>query len=112
MDKRMREFEEACKPVIEYLRKYYNPMCKVIISDGFSEVVVSDIGVPNEVQNQNLERRCDMPVLWKYDTELGIAYFCPHCKTFQCAGSGACTVCGGEIEWDKRIKYRGKVFWN
>lgn len=53
-----------------------------------------------------------MPVLWRYDTELGIAYFCPHCKTFQCVGSGACTVCGGEIEWDKRIKYNGKVFWN
>lgn len=53
-----------------------------------------------------------MPVLWKYDRELGIAYFCPHCKSFQCAGSGACTVCGGEIEWEKRTEYNGKVFWN
>lgn len=24
------------------------------------------------------EMQCDMPVQWKYDTELGIAYFCPH----------------------------------
>lgn len=51
MNEKMREFEEACKPMIEYLRKYYNPMCKAIISDGFSEVVVSDIGVPNDVQD-------------------------------------------------------------
>lgn len=51
MDERIREFEEVCKPVVEYLQKYYNPMCKVIISDDFSEVVVCDIGVPNDVQN-------------------------------------------------------------
>lgn len=51
MNEKMGEFEEVCKPVIEYLRKYYNPMCKVIISDGFSEVVVNDIGVPNDVQD-------------------------------------------------------------
>jgi len=51
MDEKMKEFEEVCKPVIDFLRKYYNPMCKAIISDGFSEVVVSDIGVPNEVQD-------------------------------------------------------------
>lgn len=51
MDEKMREFEDVCKPVIEYLRKYYNPMRRVIISDGFSEVVVSDIGVPNDVQD-------------------------------------------------------------
>jgi len=51
MDEKSKEFEEVCKPVIDFLRKYYNPMCKAVISDGFSEVVISDIGVPNEVQD-------------------------------------------------------------
>jgi hypothetical protein len=23
-------------------------------------------------------------ILWKYDNELGIAYFCPNCKVFLC----------------------------
>ena len=26
----------------------------------------------------------DKNVLWKYDNELGIAYFCPNCKVFLC----------------------------
>jgi len=50
-DEKMNEFEEACKPVIDFLRKYYNPMCKAVISDGFSEIMISDIGIPNEVQD-------------------------------------------------------------
>ena len=52
-----------------------------------------------------------MPVLWKYDNELGYAYFCPHCKAFQCTGQGPCTVCGGDIDWSKEQKYDGKVRW-
>lgn len=52
-----------------------------------------------------------MPVLWKYASELGIAYFCPHCKTFQCAGSGACTECGVAIDWKNQEEYKGKVKW-
>lgn len=51
MNEKMKEFEEICKPVIEYLRKHYNPMCKAIISDGFSEIVVNDIGILNDVQD-------------------------------------------------------------
>ena len=52
-----------------------------------------------------------LPILWKEDKELGIAYFCPHCKQFQCTGKGTCTECGGNINWDKRIKYSGRVKW-
>ena len=52
-----------------------------------------------------------MPVLWKEDNELGIAYFCPHCKVFQCTGKGPCTECGGKIDWKKKQKYLGKVKW-
>lgn len=55
MDEKLRvkgkEFEEACKPMIEFLRKYYDPMSKAIISDGFSEVVIGDMGYTNEVQD-------------------------------------------------------------
>ena len=51
MNDKMKEFEEVCLPVIEFLRKNYNPMCKAIISDGFCEVLISDIGVANEVQD-------------------------------------------------------------
>lgn len=50
-NEKFKEFEEVCKPVIDYLRKNYNPMCKVIISDGFCEVVSSEIGLPNEVED-------------------------------------------------------------
>ena len=52
-----------------------------------------------------------MPILWKYDKELGIAYFCPHCKTFHCMGHGPCTECHGEIDWSKSQKYEGRVRW-
>jgi len=51
MDERMEEFEKACKPMIDFLRKYYNPICKAIISDGFSEIVIGSIGMSNEVQD-------------------------------------------------------------
>lgn len=52
-----------------------------------------------------------MPTLWKEDIELGIAYFCPHCKVFQCSGKGQCTKCSGEIDWNRKIQYLGKVKW-
>lgn len=45
--KKYEEFNEACRPVREFLRKYYNPMCKVIITDDFSEVVANEIGIPH-----------------------------------------------------------------
>ena len=50
-------------------------------------------------------------LLWKYDQELGIAYFCPSCKTFICS-HGLCRKCGQEINWDETIEYKGKVNWD
>lgn len=48
------------------------------------------------------------PPLWKYDKELGIAYFCSDCKSFICV-SGKCK-CGSEIDLSlPAIKYNGKV---
>jgi len=49
-------------------------------------------------------------VLWKYDSELGIAYFCPSCKTFVCS-LGKCQKCGQDLNWDEKDEYKGKVKW-
>lgn len=48
--------------------------------------------------------------LWKYDNELGIAYFCPKCKTFICKGH--CYKCKIEIDIDNAEKYDGRVKWS
>lgn len=49
-------------------------------------------------------------ILWKYDSVLGIAYFCPKCKLFLCDSEKSCE-CGQEINWSKKDKYKGKVKW-
>lgn len=50
-ERKLDEFQEACRPAIEFLRKNYDPMCKIIISDDYCEVVVNNIGVPNEIKD-------------------------------------------------------------
>ncbi|MFA6941444.1 MAG: hypothetical protein WCQ54_10800 [Clostridiaceae bacterium] len=50
------------------------------------------------------------PVLWKYDSELGIAYFCPNCKNFICSGHN-CQKCEQELDWDNKVQYKGKFKW-
>lgn len=52
------------------------------------------------------------PVLVKSDKYLGYAFFCPHCKTFQCLGYGPCTKCHVEIDWSNEVDYEGEVNWN
>lgn len=49
-------------------------------------------------------------VLWKYDSELGWAYFCPNCKKFL-NGEKKCD-CGKEIDWSHSVQYKGKVKWS
>lgn len=49
-------------------------------------------------------------ILWKYDQELGIAYFCPNCKKFLCGHEERCE-CGQEINWDSKDEYKGPVKW-
>ncbi len=51
-------------------------------------------------------------ILWKYDSELGWAYFCPSCKKFLCCSSDIKCECGQEINWNKQDEYKGKVKWN
>lgn len=48
--------------------------------------------------------------VWKEDSELGIAFFCPDCKRFVCM-DGKCK-CGAEIDLSlPSKKYTGKVKW-
>ena len=56
-------------------------------------------------------QRTMKPILIKPDRELGYAYFCPHCKSFQCLGEGPCTVCGKLIDWTHSVPYEGRVRW-
>jgi len=51
-------------------------------------------------------------ILWKYDTELGVAYFCPKCKKFLCSSTEKKCKCGQKINWDKKDEYKGRVKWN
>lgn len=51
-------------------------------------------------------------ILWKYDSELGIAYFCPNCKKFLCDSSKKKCECGQEINWVKKDEYKGPVKWS
>lgn len=51
-----------------------------------------------------------MAAVWKYDKELGIAYFCSHCKHFVCA-SGMCQ-CGTMIDLElPKKRFRGRVYF-
>lgn len=50
-------------------------------------------------------------ILWKYDSELGWAYFCPNCKKFLCCHEKKCE-CGQEISWDNPVQYKGNVKWS
>ncbi len=48
-----------------------------------------------------------LPVLWKYDEKLGIAYFCPHCGKFVCDDSDEkCEWCKKAIDWRNCDEYR------
>jgi len=46
MDEKLSEFEIICKPVVEFLRKNYNPHSRVIISDDRAELLSGEIGIP------------------------------------------------------------------
>jgi len=51
-------------------------------------------------------------ILWKYDNDLGIAYFCPKCKVFTCSHGDECNKCGQELEWNNKDEYEGRVKWS
>lgn len=41
----LEEFKTACLPVMEYLNKYYNPMCYAVITEGNGLVLSIEAGV-------------------------------------------------------------------
>ena len=52
MDKdKFKQLEEASKPLIEFLRKYYNPHTIVIIQEGRVDVYEGSMSMPLEVQD-------------------------------------------------------------
>lgn len=49
--KEIEEFRELVKPLVEYLRKNYNPYCKIIVECDRAEIVKGELGVPFETEN-------------------------------------------------------------
>jgi len=45
-DKKMKELEQLCKPVAEYLKKNWDPYCTAIITDTHIRLVRDEIGIP------------------------------------------------------------------
>lgn len=43
---RMKQLEELCKPVVEWLKENYHPLATVVITDSMIRVVEDDIGIP------------------------------------------------------------------
>lgn len=56
-----------------------------------------------------------MPLLVKEDAELGYAFFCPRCKTWEHTGGlfgDRCRQCGQLLDYKaSRTEYHGKVRW-
>ncbi|WP_234121166.1 hypothetical protein [Clostridium hydrogenum] len=50
-------------------------------------------------------------IFWKYDDELGIAYFCPKCEKFLCSNETKCE-CGQEIDWRNKVHSEEKIKWS
>lgn len=48
MENDKEEFEKVCKPVIEYLCKYYHPHCTVIIDCGHAELLEGQMAFHTE----------------------------------------------------------------
>ena len=46
-----KELEDAAQPLVEFLYKYYNPMCKVIVNIGHVEVVEREMGLPVKLKH-------------------------------------------------------------
>lgn len=43
--------EKASKPLIDYLRKYYNPMTTAIVTEGKVDILSNEMGMPLEVED-------------------------------------------------------------
>ena len=45
------ELEQASKPLIDFLNKYYDPMTKAVVTEGHVEILSSEMGMPLEVRD-------------------------------------------------------------
>ena len=45
-DKKMKELEQLCRPIANYLRNNWGPYCTVVISDSHIKLVRDEIGIP------------------------------------------------------------------
>lgn len=45
----IKNLESVCNPVVDYLKKYCNPYCTVIITDSQIKLVRDEIGIPVEI---------------------------------------------------------------
>ena len=50
-DEKMQEFQEVCRPVVEWLQVNGNPMMQIIIEQDFARLWNSEMGVPFEVRD-------------------------------------------------------------
>ena len=48
---KFKELEEASKPLIDFLNKYYNPMTTAIVTEGRVDILTNDMGMPLEVRD-------------------------------------------------------------
>lgn len=51
LKEKFNELEEASKPLVDFLNKYYNPMTIAIVREGRVEILVNDMGLPLEVRD-------------------------------------------------------------
>lgn len=52
MEEKIKELEELCKPVSEYLKKNWNPHCTVIITDTHIKLVRDEVSIPLEIAQE------------------------------------------------------------
>lgn len=49
---KIKEIEELAKPILEYIKKNYNPHTTIIINQDHIKVVVDEVSIPNISSNQ------------------------------------------------------------
>lgn len=42
----IKKLEKLCIPIVEYLKKNYDPYCNIIISDHDIKLISTEIGIP------------------------------------------------------------------
>lgn len=72
--------------------------------------ILTELGIEHTLC-QSVAKNEKRPILWTYDQELGIAYFCPHCNSFLCDSTKSVCTCGGEIDWKQKEYSNVDIQW-